>query len=266
MISAEAAIDASGGGKPMQQAPAATCLFLDIGGVLLTNGWDHHARQRAATHFKLDWAEMEGRHSLTFETHEEGKLTFDEYLSRVVFYQERAFTRARFRNFMFGQSKSYPEMIDMVARLKVRYGLKIAVVSNEARELNAHRIQKFRLGAFVDFLFPPASSTSASPTLRSFGWHWTSLRCRPGKWSISKTPRCLSRSPKVWGFAAFFTRTTGQRARNWRRSGCRTTKEPAMRPADPHVLTLIRTDEELMIARSAARILKLGLRAGAGSG
>ena len=25
-----------------------TCLFLDIGGVLLTNGWDHHARRRAA--------------------------------------------------------------------------------------------------------------------------------------------------------------------------------------------------------------------------
>jgi putative hydrolase of the HAD superfamily len=135
----------------MKTMPALTCLFLDIGGVLLTDGWDHHARERAATHFKLDWAEMEGRHSLTFETHEEGKLTFEEYLGRVVFYQERAFSRAQFRNFMFAQSKSHPEMIDMVARLKVRHGLKIAVVSNEARELNAHRIRKFKLGAVVDF-------------------------------------------------------------------------------------------------------------------
>ena len=25
-----------------------TTLFLDIGGVLLTDGWDHHARKRAA--------------------------------------------------------------------------------------------------------------------------------------------------------------------------------------------------------------------------
>ena len=135
----------------MKQAPITTCLFLDIGGVLLTNGWDHHSRERAATDFKLDGAEMEDRHRLTFETHEEGKLTLEEYLDRVVFYEERAFTRAQFRRFMFAQSKSNPKMIDMVARLKVRHGLKIAVVSNEARELNAHRIRKFKLAAIVDF-------------------------------------------------------------------------------------------------------------------
>jgi putative hydrolase of the HAD superfamily len=135
----------------MKQAPITTCLFLDIGGVLLTDGWNRHSRKRAATHFKLDWTEMEDRHRLTFETYEEGKLTLEEYLGRVVFFQERAFTRAQFRHFMFAQSISYPEMIDMVARLKVRHGLKIAVVSNEARELNAYRIRKFKLGAFVDF-------------------------------------------------------------------------------------------------------------------
>ena len=135
----------------MTQAPIITCLFLDIGGVLLTDGWDHHARRRAATHFKLDWTEMEDRHRLLFATYEEGNLTLEEYLGRVVFYRERAFTRAQFRDFMFAQSKSYPDMIDMVARLKVSHGLKIAVVSNEARELNAHRIQKFKLGGFVDF-------------------------------------------------------------------------------------------------------------------
>ena len=93
----------------MTQAPITTCLFLDIGGVLLTDGWDHHSRERAAIHFKLDRAEMEDRHRLTFETHEEGKLTLEEYLGRVVFYQERALTRAQFRDFMFAQSKSYPK-------------------------------------------------------------------------------------------------------------------------------------------------------------
>ena len=68
-------------------------LFLDIGGVLLTNGWDHLARKRAATHFKLNWAEMQERHGLNFETHEEDKTTFKEYLDRVIFYQKRPFTR-----------------------------------------------------------------------------------------------------------------------------------------------------------------------------
>jgi putative hydrolase of the HAD superfamily len=127
-----------------------TTLFLDIGGVLLTDGWDHHARKRAATHFKLELVEMENRHHLTFDTYEEGKLTLREYLGRVVFYQKRPFTRAQFRRFMFAQSKPYPEMIELVAQLKVRHGLKIAVVSNEGRELNAYRIRKFKLNRFVD--------------------------------------------------------------------------------------------------------------------
>ena len=127
-----------------------TALFLDIGGVLLTNGWDHNARELAAKTFDLDLAEMEDRHHLTFDTYEEGKLTLEEYLGRVVFYQKRPFTRDGFRRFMFAQSKPYPEMIELIARLKIRYGLKIAVVSNEARELNAHRIRKFKLAGFVD--------------------------------------------------------------------------------------------------------------------
>lgn len=131
-------------------APIKT-IFLDIGGVLLTNGWDHHARRRAVKRFKLAWAEMEVRHQMNFATYEEGKLTLEEYLDRVVFFQKRSFTRAEFRRFMFAQSKPYPQMIELVLRLKTKYGLKIAVVSNEARELNAHRIRKFKLDGFVDF-------------------------------------------------------------------------------------------------------------------
>jgi putative hydrolase of the HAD superfamily len=128
-----------------------TTLFLDIGGVLLSNGWDHRARRRAAAHFGLDLAEMENRHHLTFDTYEEGKLTLEEYLARVVFHRRRPFTRAQFRGFMFAQSSPCPEMIELVARLKIRYGLKIAAVSNEARELNSHRIRKFKLNRLFDF-------------------------------------------------------------------------------------------------------------------
>ena len=127
-----------------------TTLFLDIGGVLLTDGWDHHARKRAATNFKLEWAEMENRHRLNFATYEEGKLTLEEYLNRTIFYDERPFTRDTFREFMFAQSQPYPEMITLIRKLKRKYGLKIVVVSNEARELNSYRIQKFKLNEFVD--------------------------------------------------------------------------------------------------------------------
>ena len=127
-----------------------TTLFVDIGGVLLTNGWDHHERRRAAKHFKLNWADMQDRHELNFETHEQDKISFQEYLDRVVFWQKRSFTRAEFRQFMFAQSKPFTEMIELVRNLKAKYRLKIIVVSNEAREVNAYRIRQFKLDQFVD--------------------------------------------------------------------------------------------------------------------
>ena len=134
----------------MKRATSITTLFLDIGGVLLTNGFDHAARGRAAAKFKLQLADLENRHHLTFDTYEEGKLTLQEYLDRVVFYRKRPFTRDQFRRFMFAQSKPYPEMIGLAKQLKARHGLKIAVVSNEARELNEYRIRTFGLAEWID--------------------------------------------------------------------------------------------------------------------
>ncbi len=87
---------------------------------------------------------------MTFETYEEGKLTLEDYLDLVVFCQRRAFTRSQFRRFMHSQSKAYPQMIALLTRLKDRYGLKIIAVSNEARELNAYRIRRFKLIELVD--------------------------------------------------------------------------------------------------------------------
>ncbi|MGA9291535.1 MAG: HAD-IA family hydrolase [Ignavibacteriaceae bacterium] len=126
-------------------------LFVDIGGVLLSDGWVHEFRKLAAKKFDLDAEEMEKRHNQAFDTYEEGKLTITEYLNRVVFYEKRPFNPAQFKKFMFDQSKPYPEMIELIRRLKAQYGLKIIVLSNEARELNAYRIRKFKLNEFVDF-------------------------------------------------------------------------------------------------------------------
>lgn len=94
---------------------------------------------------------MESRHNLTFDTYELGKLSLDEYLNRIVFYKHRSFSKSKFKKFMFAQSKPFPQMIDTVCNLKKKYNLKIAVVSNECRELNEYRINKFKLETFVDF-------------------------------------------------------------------------------------------------------------------
>ena len=135
----------------MDKSILVTTLFVDIGGVLLTDGWSHEFRKLAVKEFNLDPEEMENRHRMTFETFEIGKLTMEEYLKLVVFYEQRPFTPTQFKAFMFARSESDPKMIGLIRQIKAKYGLKIVVVSNESRELNTHRIQKFRLNEFVDF-------------------------------------------------------------------------------------------------------------------
>lgn len=126
-------------------------LFTDIGGVLLTNGWDRKARAEAAEKFGLDKTDMQERHHLTFDTYEVGKITLDEYLHRLVFFEDRAFSTDDFKEFMFSKSQPYPDMINLLSDLKKKYKLKVAVISNEGRELNQYRIDTFNLNEFIDF-------------------------------------------------------------------------------------------------------------------
>jgi putative hydrolase of the HAD superfamily len=128
-----------------------TTLFLDIGGVLLTDGWNRRSRKAAAEKFNLELGDMEDRHHLTFDTYEVGKISLDEYLQRVVFFKDRNYTSFEFKEFMYAQSAPFPEMIQAISGLKKQYGLKVAVVSNEGRELTEYRIKKFKLYEFVDF-------------------------------------------------------------------------------------------------------------------
>ena len=128
-----------------------TTLFLDIGGVLLSNGWGHEFRQKAVDKFHLDKVEVEERHGIMFVTYEEGKITLDEYLNRVIFYKKRDFTFEEFRDYMFSLTTPHEDMIAFIKKIKQQYNLKIIAVSNEARELNEYRIKTFELNGFIDF-------------------------------------------------------------------------------------------------------------------
>jgi putative hydrolase of the HAD superfamily len=127
-----------------------TTLFLDIGGVLLTNGWGHRSRNKAVAQFNLDADETNDRHHLTFDTYEEGKLTLHEYLNRVVFYKPRIFSHDDFITFMYSESIALPGAIEFFKALKKRYQLRVIAVSNEGRELNDYRIKAFKLDELFD--------------------------------------------------------------------------------------------------------------------
>src|SRR5215471_10895324 len=135
----------------MKKQTAISAIFTDIGGVLLTNGWDRGSRRKAIEFFNLDDEETEERHHLCFDTLEVGKITLDEYFDRVVFYKRRSFTRDAFWKFMCNQSQPLPHMLRFMQQLKKKYGLKIVVVSNEGRELAEFRIKQFKLDTFADF-------------------------------------------------------------------------------------------------------------------
>ncbi|MCW3126272.1 MAG: hydrolase [Bacteroidetes bacterium] len=126
-------------------------LFLDIGGVVLTNGWDHISRQKAVEHFGLDAAVFEKKHQLTFDTYELGKISFDAYLDNLLFYEKRPFSKEDFRKFIFAQSIELPGAMDFFKQLKKEHNLKVAAVSNEPREINAYRIKTFDLSSLFDF-------------------------------------------------------------------------------------------------------------------
>ncbi len=120
-------------------------IFWDVGGVLLTNAWDHNERAAALEHFHLDEKEFHSRHEMVVSSFERGKITLDEYLDRTVFYRDRPFTRNEFRDYMFSLSRPIPEVLAFARALAGSGKYFMGTINNESRDLNLYRIEKFGL-------------------------------------------------------------------------------------------------------------------------
>jgi putative hydrolase of the HAD superfamily len=120
-------------------------IFWDIGGVLLSNAWDHTQRLAAVEHFRLDEEEFHSRHEMVVSSFERGKITLDEYLDRTVFYRNRPFTRDQFRDFMLSLSAPMPAVLTFARALADSGKFFMGTINNESRELNLHRIEKYGL-------------------------------------------------------------------------------------------------------------------------
>ncbi|MGH9418161.1 MAG: HAD-IA family hydrolase [Terriglobales bacterium] len=129
-------------------AAAIPVLLFDVGGVVLSNGWDHQERALACKHFALEPAALEARHARLAPPFESGTLSLDDYLAQAVFYEPRAFTPAQFRDFIFSCSQPLPESLALVAELAAAGRARLATVNNESRELNQYRIATFGLGRY----------------------------------------------------------------------------------------------------------------------
>lgn len=122
-----------------------TTLFFDIGGVCLSNGWDHEQRQQIATQFGFDYAAFDTRHRQVVDSLERGQFTLDEYLSWTLFYEQRSFSRESFVQAMFGLSTPIPDTLDLLRKLRASDRYLLATVNNESRELHEYRVEHFGL-------------------------------------------------------------------------------------------------------------------------
>ncbi|AFD25111.1 HAD family hydrolase [Deinococcus gobiensis] len=122
-------------------------LFWDIGGVLLTNGWDREQRAQVLASFGLDAAEFTERHKLAAPELELGRMTLAEYMDQTVFYEPRDFTPAEFRAAMEAVSQPHPESLALARELSA--GIRMYALNNEGRDLNEYRIATCGLQEFL---------------------------------------------------------------------------------------------------------------------
>ena len=125
--------------------PAIRAIFWDVGGVLLTNAWDHTERAAALQRFQLDEKEFHARHEMVVSSFERGKITLEEYLDRTVFYRKRPFTTDEFRDYMLSLSQPFPEVLEFAQALADSGKYFMSTLNNESRELNNYRIEKYGL-------------------------------------------------------------------------------------------------------------------------
>jgi putative hydrolase of the HAD superfamily len=133
--------------------PFDTILF-DVGGVLLTNGWDHRERASVIAQFALDLAAFEARHPEPNDKWERDELSLEEYLNATVFYEPRSFTQDDFFQAMCAQSKLLENgALGILTELAASGKYMVGVLNNEARATNDYRFDRYGIREAIDVAF-----------------------------------------------------------------------------------------------------------------
>ena len=122
-----------------------SAIFWDVGGVLLSNAWDHEQRQQTLKKFGVDEREFESRHQMLVSSFERGKISLQEYLERTIFYRPQTFTLDAFEQYMFSLSQPHTEALQLAKALSRSGKYLMGTINNESKELNLFRIQTFGL-------------------------------------------------------------------------------------------------------------------------
>lgn len=178
-------------------------IFFDIGGVLLTNGWGHISRRKAAQKFGLNYEEMEVLHQFIFNIYEIGSITLEEYLETVVFNHPRDFTKEEFTDFMYAESAELPGMLAWLKSWKRDCGIKIFSLNNEGKELNDYRIKKFGLHECFDAFISSCQARMRKPDPRIYSLAMEVAHAQPEQCLYFDDRLMLAEAAKKQGMQAY---------------------------------------------------------------
>lgn len=126
-------------------------ILFDVGGVLLTNGWDHCERADVLKQFQLDLPEFERRHASANDPWERDAISAETYLDQTVFYQPRTFTHEQFLAAVCEQSVALPHgALGILHELAASGKAMVGCLNNEAREPNEYRFRQFNLRDYFE--------------------------------------------------------------------------------------------------------------------
>jgi putative hydrolase of the HAD superfamily len=157
-------------------------ILWDVGGVLLTNGWDHEGRAAVLAHFGVDRNEFEDRHPEANDVWEKGFITVEEYLHRTIFWKPRSFTPEEFLEAMKAESRVLKDSaLGILEDIAASQDVDLGMLNNEARELNDYRIEQFGFTGYFDFFFSSCYVGLRKPAPRIYQLALDVLQCEPGE-------------------------------------------------------------------------------------
>jgi len=129
-------------------------VFWDVGGVILTNGWDLTQRTRVLSRLGVDLEAYEEIHERVNYYWERGLINAEDFFMQTVLRTNPKL------NLTFdllwpqvcAESKVlHAECLDILAELKEQRKFRLATLNNESRELNEHRLNAFKLRSLFDY-------------------------------------------------------------------------------------------------------------------
>ena len=149
----------------MSPASEIETIFWDIGGVLLTNGWDKDQRADVLGRLGVDLEDYESRHDEANFYWERGLSTAERFFNQTVFTEPRSFTFEELWRQVCAESKIlHPDCFDILGALAADKRFKVATLNNESRELNEHRIHAFRMRPYFDYFICSGYVHEMKPT------------------------------------------------------------------------------------------------------